>query len=131
MYEDEYFLQINAHFARLNIMLHFQKGNIIQNNKHASSFCSQIALGPGRLPFQSAVFLLVCAFCFLLVGILVVGLRMQHVYLWDWGAQFVGPLFFIFFLLCISGASYLIILAKRRSNRYRSEIYVSLLINQS
>ncbi|CAG5122395.1 unnamed protein product [Candidula unifasciata] len=80
-------------------------------------------LGPGKLPFRSAIFMFACGFCCFLVGVLLVSLRMRHVYLWDWGAQFLGPFFFILFLLCFAGASYLLVLAKRRSNKYRSQLY--------
>ncbi|BFZ17874.1 hypothetical protein BsWGS_20913 [Bradybaena similaris] len=84
---------------------------------------NSIGLGPGKLPCRSAVFLLFCAFCCFWVGVLLVALRMKHVYLWDWGAQFLGPFFFILFLLCLAGATYLIVVAKRRSNKYRSQLY--------
>ncbi|CAG5126058.1 unnamed protein product, partial [Candidula unifasciata] len=84
---------------------------------------NSIGLGPGKLPFRSGVFLVICAICCLLVGILLVSLRMRHVYLWDWDAQFLGPFFFILFLLCMASASYMFIMAKRRSNKYRSELY--------
>ncbi|BFZ03482.1 hypothetical protein BsWGS_06521 [Bradybaena similaris] len=84
---------------------------------------NSISLGPGKLPCRSGVFLVICAICCLLVGILLVALRMRHVYLWDWDAQFLGPFFFILFLLCMATASYMFITAKRRSNKYRSELY--------
>jgi len=84
---------------------------------------NSISLGPGKLPFRTAVALVFFGFCCLLVGILLITLRMRHVYLWDWDAQFLGPFFFIMFLLCMAGATYLFVLAKRRSNKYRSELY--------
>ncbi|GFN98394.1 hypothetical protein PoB_002490000 [Plakobranchus ocellatus] len=84
---------------------------------------NSISLGPGKLPFRAAVFLFVFGLCCLLTGILVVALRMRHVYLWDWNAQFLGPFFVILFLLCLAGTSYLLLIAKRRSNKYRSQLY--------
>jgi hypothetical protein len=84
---------------------------------------NSVALGPGKLPYRSGIFMLVCALGCFIVGILLVWLRMRHVYLWDWGAQFLGPFFFILFLLCMAGASYLFVIAKRRSNKYRSQLY--------
>ncbi|KAI8797455.1 RNA-binding protein 12B-like [Biomphalaria glabrata] len=84
---------------------------------------NSVSLGPGRLPYRAGIFLFVCAFFSIFIGILLVALRMRHVYLWDWGAQFLGPFFFILFLLCMAGASYMMLLAKRRSNRYRSQLY--------
>jgi len=94
---------------------YIQRG--IRNNLNS------ISLGPGKLPFRTAVVLIILGLCFLLVGILLVALRTRHVYLWDWDAQFLGPFFVILFLLSMSGATYLIILAKRRSNQYRSQLY--------
>ncbi|KAK3751023.1 hypothetical protein RRG08_044601 [Elysia crispata] len=84
---------------------------------------NSVSLGPGKLPFRGAIFLVVFGLCCLLTGILIVALRMRHVYLWDWNAQFLGPFFVILFLLCFAGASYLFIVAKRRSNKYRSQLY--------
>ncbi|RUS89441.1 hypothetical protein EGW08_002814 [Elysia chlorotica] len=84
---------------------------------------NSVSLGPGKLPFRAAIFLIVFGLCCLLTGILIVALRMRHVYLWDWNAQFLGPFFVILFLLCFAGASYLFIVAKRRSNKYRSQLY--------
>uniref|UniRef100_A0A0B6ZYR3 Uncharacterized protein n=1 Tax=Arion vulgaris TaxID=1028688 RepID=A0A0B6ZYR3_9EUPU len=84
---------------------------------------NSVGLGPGRLPYRSALFMLICAFGCLFVGLLLIGLRMRHVYLWDWGSQFLGPFFFILFLLCTAAALYLIVVAKRRSNMYRSQLY--------
>lgn len=84
---------------------------------------NSISLGPGKLPFRTAIALILFGLCFLLVGILLIALRMRHVYLWDWDAQFLGPFFFILFLLCMAGATYLFILAKQRSHKYRSELY--------
>ncbi|XP_012943378.1 proline-rich proteoglycan 2 [Aplysia californica] len=84
---------------------------------------NSVWLGPGKLPFRAAIALIVFALCCLLVGVLLVALRMRHVYLWDWDSQFLGPFFIILFLLCMAGASYLFIIAKRRSNKYRAELY--------
>jgi len=84
---------------------------------------NSIALGPGQLPFRTAIFMAILGFCCGLVGSLLIGLRMRHVYLWDWDAQFLGPAFFILALLCFASATYLVILAKRRSNKYRSELF--------
>ncbi|CAL1543145.1 unnamed protein product [Lymnaea stagnalis] len=82
-----------------------------------------VYLGPGQYPFRAGLFLLFCAFVSFFVGLLLVVLRMRHVYLWAWDSQFLGPFFFILFLLCMAGASYMFILAKRRSNKYRSQLY--------
>ena len=87
---------------------------------------NSISLGPGKLPTRLAQGLTVFGFCCLLVGILLIALRMRHVYFWDWDVQFVGPFFIILFLLCLSGATYLVILASRRANRFRRELYVSV-----
>ncbi|KAH9513134.1 hypothetical protein Btru_035955 [Bulinus truncatus] len=84
---------------------------------------NSVSLGPGRLPYRAGIFLFVCAFFSIFIGILLVALRMRHVYLWDWGAQFLGPFFFILFLLCMAGGSYMMLLAKRKSNKYRSQLY--------
>ncbi|GFS08879.1 S-antigen protein, partial [Plasmodium falciparum Palo Alto/Uganda] [Elysia marginata] len=84
---------------------------------------NSVSLGPGKLPYRGAIFLVGFGLCCLLTGILVVALRMRHVYLWDWNSQFLGPFFVILFLLCMAGASYLFIVAKRRSNKYRSQLY--------
>ncbi|XP_059156504.1 S-antigen protein-like [Physella acuta] len=84
---------------------------------------NSISLGPGKLPFRAGIFMYVSAFFSLIIGILLVALRMRYVYLWDWSAQFLGPFFFILFLLCMAAGSYLMVLAKRRSNKYRSQLY--------
>jgi len=84
---------------------------------------NSISLGPGKLPYRTGVALVLFGFCFLIVGILLITLRMRHVYLWDWDAQFLGPFFFILWLLSWCGSTMLFVLAKRRSNKYRSELY--------
>jgi len=84
---------------------------------------NSVSLGPGKLPYRTGVGLVLFGICFLIVGILLITLRMRHVYLWDWDAQFLGPFFFIMWLLCWSGSTYLFVLAKRRSNKYRRELY--------
>ncbi|KAK7111451.1 proline-rich proteoglycan 2-like [Littorina saxatilis] len=84
---------------------------------------NSIWLGPGKLPCRIGIGLITFGLCSLLVGILLICLRMRHVYFWDWEVQFVGPFFIILFLLCFSGATYLILLATRRSNRFRRELY--------
>jgi hypothetical protein len=87
---------------------------------------NSISLGPGRLPSNLAKGLTVTGIVFLLIGVLLVALRMRHVYFWDWEVQFVGPFFFILFLFCCAGATWLVIIATRRSNRFRRELYVSV-----
>ncbi|XP_025081335.1 RNA-binding protein 12B-like isoform X2 [Pomacea canaliculata] len=84
---------------------------------------NSIALGPGRLPTNIAIGLAVVGFISFIIGVLLVALRMQFVYFWDWNNQFVGPFFFILFLFCCGGATYLVTVATRRSNRFRRELY--------
>ncbi|XP_076446476.1 uncharacterized protein LOC143283923 [Babylonia areolata] len=84
---------------------------------------NSICLGPGKLPSRAALGLTVFGLCCLLVGVLLICLRMNHVYLWDWEDQFVGPFFIILFLMCFAGATYFVLIATRRSNRFRREIY--------
>ncbi|KAL8583293.1 hypothetical protein ACOMHN_043070 [Nucella lapillus] len=84
---------------------------------------NSICLGPGNLPSRAAAGLTVFGLCCALVGILLVYLRMRHVYFWDWEVQFVGPFFLVLCLLCFAGATYLVLIATRRSNRFRREVY--------
>ncbi|KAL3875317.1 hypothetical protein ACJMK2_033281 [Sinanodonta woodiana] len=81
-----------------------------------------VDFGPGHIPCTIAKWLFVFAALNLIVGILVVGLRYRHVYLWDWNDQFLGPFFFIMFLLCSGLATWLILFAKRRANAYRRDL---------
>ncbi|KAK7507396.1 hypothetical protein BaRGS_00001331 [Batillaria attramentaria] len=84
---------------------------------------NSIALGPGRLPTRAAIGLILFGLCCLIVGVCLVTLRYLHVYFWDWNHQFVGPFFIILFLMCCSGATYACLLAVRRSNRFRRDLY--------
>ncbi|KAK3593311.1 hypothetical protein CHS0354_031371 [Potamilus streckersoni] len=81
-----------------------------------------VDFGPGHIPCTIAKWVFVFGFLNLIVGILVVGLRYRHVYLWDWNDQFLGPFFFIMFLLCSGLATWLILFAKRRANAYRRDL---------
>ena len=87
---------------------------------------NSISLGPGKLPIRLAWVLVSFGLCCLLVGVLLITLRMRHVYLSDWDAQFLGPFFFVMFLLCMGGTTYLVLIATRRSNRFRRDLFVSL-----
>lgn len=62
----------------------------------------------------------------MVVGILVITLRHRHVYLWDRNAQFLGPFFIIVFLMCMAAATFLLLLARKRTNDYREALAVSL-----
>lgn len=81
-----------------------------------------VTIGPGymlsRFAFASFLFGLAC----LIVGILIITLRHRHVYLVDWDAQFLGPFFIIMFLLCGSLSTFLLLLAKQRTNQYRKDL---------
>lgn len=84
-----------------------------------------LSIGPGRLLVKVATGLFVFGTILMIVGILVITLRHRHVYLWDWNAQFLGPFFIIMFLLCFSAATFLLVLARRRTNMYRESLAVS------
>lgn len=81
-----------------------------------------LSIGPGRLLVKVATGLFVFGTILMIVGILVITLRHRHVYLWDWNAQFLGPFFIIMFLLCFSAATFLLVLARRRTNMYRESL---------
>ena len=86
-----------------------------------------VRIGPGQVLFKIAVGLIIVGLLFLITGILVITLRHRHVYLWDWNAQFwPGPFFVVIFLLCMSAATYLLILARKRTNEYRESLAVSI-----
>ena len=85
-----------------------------------------LSIGPGRVLFKIAVILIIVGLTFMVTGILVITLRKRHVYLWDWNDQFwPGPFFIIIFLACFSTATYLLILARKRTNIYRGSLAVS------
>ncbi|XP_041362639.1 uncharacterized protein LOC121378504 [Gigantopelta aegis] len=82
-----------------------------------------VGLGPAKTPFYFAVACAIFGVLFGIVGILIITLRFRHVYLVSWNDQFLGPAFVIIFLILMSAATYLIVVAKRRSNRFRRELY--------
>ena len=85
-----------------------------------------LSIGPGRGLFKIAVILYLVGLLFMIVGILVISLRKRHVYLWDWNDQFwPGPFFIVIFLGCFTVATYLLVLARRRTNTYRESLAVS------
>ena len=84
-----------------------------------------LSIGPGRGLFKIAVGLVIIGLVFMVVGILVITLRHRHVYLWDWNAQFLGPFFIIVFLMCMAAATFLLLLARKRTNDYREALAVS------
>ncbi|KAK6187143.1 hypothetical protein SNE40_005231 [Patella caerulea] len=82
-----------------------------------------LAIGPGWIPCRLGLFFAILSFLSLITGTLIIALRSRHVYLIDWWAQFTGPFFIILFLLFAGVATYLILVAKRRSNLYRRELF--------
>lgn len=84
-----------------------------------------VGLGPGWLPCRMGLVCIALSMASFVTGVLVITLRHRHVYLVDWWHAFVGPFFIILFLILMTLACYLIITAKRRSNQYRRELFVS------
>lgn len=76
-------------------------------------------LGPGRFPTILAIVFYVGGLVLLIVGVLVITLRHRHVYLISWNDQFLGPAFVAMFILCVGFGTYLMTVAKRRSDQYR------------
>ncbi|XP_021348845.1 basic salivary proline-rich protein 2-like [Mizuhopecten yessoensis] len=81
-----------------------------------------VNLGPGRTCCLIAGVVFVIGLVLGIVGILVITLRMRHVYLWDWNDQFLGPAFIVLMLLCVGLAVFLIVEGKRRANAYRRDL---------
>lgn len=83
-------------------------------------------LGPGRFPMILAVVFYVGGLVLGVIGVLVITLRHRHVYLISWNDQFLGPAFVSAFILCVGFGTYMVIVAKRRSNEYRRGLVVRL-----
>jgi len=83
-----------------------------------------VGIGPGHFLSQLALASFVFGFVCMIVGILVITLRHRHVYLVDWNSQFLGPFFLIMFLLCSAFGTFLLLMAKRRTNAYRGDLRV-------
>lgn len=84
-----------------------------------------VTIGPGYMLSRYALASFIFGMACMITGILVITLRHRHVYLVDWNAQFLGPFFIIMFLLCSSLSTYLLLLAKQRTNQYRRDLAVS------
>jgi len=83
-----------------------------------------VSIGPGYL-FSKIAFILFGLGCVsLLVGCLLITLRHRHVYLVSWNDQFLGPFFVALFLMCCGLATFLIKVARDRTNRYRKDLAV-------
>lgn len=84
-----------------------------------------ISIGPARPYALAALVLVAIAFACLMTGILLIALRYRHIYLVAIWEEFVGPFFLILCLMLLSGATYLIMAAKRKANKYRGRVRVS------
>ncbi|ESP01466.1 hypothetical protein LOTGIDRAFT_230724 [Lottia gigantea] len=82
-----------------------------------------LGIGHAWLPCRLAILFAILSAASLITGLLIIVLRHRHVYLIDWWAQFTGPAFIIAFLILASIATYLLVIAKRRSNLYRRELF--------
>lgn len=83
-------------------------------------------LGPGRFPMFLAAMFYLGGLILGVIGVLVITLRHRHVYLISWNDQFLGPAFIVFFLLCVGMGTYMVLVALRRTNKYRRGLVVSL-----
>lgn len=83
-----------------------------------------VTIGPGYTLSRFAIGFFVFGFICMIVGILVITLRHRHVYLVSWDDQFLGPFFIVMFLLCCAVATFLLMVAKRRTNQYRKDLAV-------
>lgn len=81
-----------------------------------------VTIGPGYTLSRFAIGFFVFGFLCMIVGILVITLRHRHVYLVSWDDQFLGPFFIIMFLLSCAVATFLLLIAKRRTNQYRKDL---------
>ena len=86
-----------------------------------------VTIGPGYMLSRYALVSFIFGLACMLTGILVITLRHRHVYLVDWNAQFLGPFFIIVFLLCCSLSTFLLLIAKQRTNQYRRDLAVRYL----
>lgn len=81
-----------------------------------------VTIGPGYTLSRFAFGFFGFGFICMIVGILVITLRHRHVYLVSWDDQFLGPFFIIMFLLSCAVATFLLLIAKRRTNQYRKDL---------